>query len=147
MMTRMRIGAFSKHTGLSRDTIRFYERRGLLRPTVEDNGYRTFGTDSAERAIAIQMAQALGFTLAEIEQTIALWEKTGLTADKQLQFLSHKRAELVDRIGNLQRMVDYLDEKMVWLRNGNKGVPPSMRAPMKTRRRAREGQSTNRPSK
>jgi MerR family transcriptional regulator, copper efflux regulator len=61
---RLRIGAFARRTGLSRDTIRFYERKGLLVPTVEANGYRTFDQQAVERAQAIQVAQGLGFSLS-----------------------------------------------------------------------------------
>jgi DNA-binding transcriptional MerR regulator len=121
---RLRIGAFAKKTGLSRDTIRFYERKGLLLPTVEANGYRTFDQRAVERAQAIQVAQGLGFSLAEIGRTIVEWELKGLTRAQRLKFIDEKTAELATRIAQLERMKRYLELKGAWIRAGEQGVPP-----------------------
>jgi DNA-binding transcriptional MerR regulator len=122
----LRIGAFARATGLSRDTIRFYERRGLLRPLVQANGYRTFDQAAVERAISIQVAQSLGFSLAEIARTIDEWEVTGLTRAQRLRFIDEKTSELAARIAQLEQMKAYLEKKRAWLRAGERGIPPQL---------------------
>jgi DNA-binding transcriptional MerR regulator len=125
---RLRIGAFARATGLSKDTIRFYEREGLLTPTVEPNGYRSFGPEQVERAVGIRAAQALGFTLAEIGDTIVAWDAEGLTPAGRLALLERKRDELRARIERLEAMAGYLEAKAAWIRAGEPGVPPDVQA-------------------
>lgn len=122
----LRIGAFARATGLSRDTIRFYERRGLLRPSVQSNGYRTFDAAAVERAISIQVAQSLGFSLAEIARTIDEWEVTGLTRAQRLRFIDEKTTELAARIAQLEQMKSYLAKKRAWILAGERGIPPRL---------------------
>lgn len=63
----MQIGELACATGLSRDTLRFYEKRGLLRSRRLANGYRDYPADAVQWLCYLRAAQALGFTLAEIE--------------------------------------------------------------------------------
>lgn len=141
---RLRIGAFSRRTGLSRDTIRFYERQGLLVPTIEPNGYRTFDQRALERAQAIQVAQGLGFSLAEIGRTIGEWESRGLTPAARLRFIDEKTSQLAARIGQLERMKRYLEDKARWIRAGEKGLPPLLVNELTGVRRERPGPATAR---
>lgn len=65
----MLIGESTRVTGLSRDPVRCYVRRGLLQPAIGAGGtnrYQSFDADPVERALIIRNAQALGFTLREI---------------------------------------------------------------------------------
>ena len=84
----MRIGTFVQRTGLSRDTIRFYEKRGLLRPAVLSNGYRDFPEPLVERARQIRLGQSLGFTLAAIGTLLNEWEVQGMSVPRQLEVLA-----------------------------------------------------------
>ena len=61
----MRIGELATATGLSRDTLRFYEKRGLLRAQRGSNGYRDYPAESVQWLGYLRLAQSLGFTLAE----------------------------------------------------------------------------------
>lgn len=63
----MQIGELSTATGLSRDALRFYEKRGLLAARRRSNGYREYPVEAVEWLCYVRTAQALGFTLAEIE--------------------------------------------------------------------------------
>lgn len=63
----MRIGELAAATGLSRDALRFYEGRGLLAAQRRTNGYRDYPPQAVEWLCYLRTAQALGFTLAEIE--------------------------------------------------------------------------------
>lgn len=97
----MRIGELAAHTGLSRDTLRFYEKQGLLEGRRQANGYRDFDARSVIWLQYVRMAQTLGFSLAEIrthgariqaapDQERALNQ---LLADK-LQVVDQRLAEL-----------------------------------------------------
>lgn len=66
-------GEIAKRSGVNIETIRYYERRGLLpKPPRSVSGYRLFSTDDARRVRFIKRAQELGFSLAEIAELLAL---------------------------------------------------------------------------
>lgn len=70
---RYLIGELAKAAGVKSDTVRFYERSGLLpAPSRTDAGYRTYNEQSLQRLRFIKKAQALGFTLDEIRRIIAM---------------------------------------------------------------------------
>lgn len=68
----MTIGELASATGLSRDTLRFYEKRGLLLPRRRGNGYRDYPPEAVQWLCYLRSAQQLGFTLAEIEAGMPL---------------------------------------------------------------------------
>jgi DNA-binding transcriptional MerR regulator len=80
----MRIGELAKRAGVSVQTLRFYERRRLLRkPRRGANGYRHYTDQDLEIVVTIRKAKRFGFTLREIRRMLALFhvpdEKTGRT--------------------------------------------------------------------
>jgi len=69
----MRSGELARNAGVNLQTIRFYERRGLLpKPPRTVSGYRTYQQRDLERVLFIRRNQELGFTLAEIKQLMDL---------------------------------------------------------------------------
>ena len=73
----MLIGEISKKTDLSRDTIRFYEKKGLLkveRTTSEFNNYKHYTLEHLERLQLIKKAKRFGFTLNEIAELLELFD-------------------------------------------------------------------------
>jgi len=63
----MRIGELAREAGVSVDTVRFYERRGILpAPDRRPSGYRSYEATTAERIRLAKSLQALGFTLDEV---------------------------------------------------------------------------------
>lgn len=72
-MSGLRIGALAKQAGVGIDTVRYYERRRLIAsPPRQPSGYRVYPADTAQRLRFIQRAKALGFTLNEIGELLAL---------------------------------------------------------------------------
>jgi len=66
-VTKLRIGQVAQRAGVSVDTVRFYERRGVLPPAERaPSGYRSYTADVVERIQLTKTLQALGFTLGEI---------------------------------------------------------------------------------
>src|SRR5207244_6106668 len=69
----MRIGAAAELAGVNVQTLRYYERRGLLpRPPRRDSGYREFPDEAVRLVRFIKRAQDLGFSLDEVEELIRL---------------------------------------------------------------------------
>ena len=74
------IGQLARSGGATVETIRYYEREGLLEaPGRSKSGYRAYEADAVQRLVFIHRAQELGFTLKEIRDLIAL--QTDETAD------------------------------------------------------------------
>lgn len=71
-MTGMTIGRLANGAGVGVETIRFYQRRGLLAEPPRAGGIRRYGESDLARIHFIKRAQAAGFTLAEIGELIAL---------------------------------------------------------------------------
>ncbi len=78
--TAMQIGELAAATGLSRDTLRFYEKRGLLLSRRLANGYRDYPPEAVQWLCYLRAAQALGFTLAEIETGLPLLDDPAAAA-------------------------------------------------------------------
>ena len=73
----MRIGEVASHTGVSVQTVRLYERRGLLKKPVRlPSGYRDYPIDALSFIRFIKRAQGHGFTLDEIRSLIHLREQS-----------------------------------------------------------------------
>src|SRR5919109_2833502 len=72
----LRIGDVAAQTGVTVETLRYYEQRGLLRPTGRGpSGYREFPAEAIRVVRFIKRAQALGFSLTEIEELVQLRER------------------------------------------------------------------------
>src|SRR5258705_13959306 len=68
-MNKRTIGRLAEETGVGVETIRFYERTGLLRrPHTPESGWRTYGEDAVWSIRYIRLAQKMGVSLAEIRQ-------------------------------------------------------------------------------
>jgi len=65
------IGQLAREAGINLETVRYYERRGLLpKPPRTSSGYRLFPMDAAQRLRFIKRAKDLGFSLAEIQELL-----------------------------------------------------------------------------
>ena len=73
---RVAIGGLSRHTGTNIETIRYYERVGLLpTPARSLGGYRLYSTDHLKRLNFIRRARVLGFSIAEVRTLLRLADK------------------------------------------------------------------------
>ncbi|RMG54929.1 MAG: heavy metal-responsive transcriptional regulator [Gammaproteobacteria bacterium] len=103
------IGKLARAEGIAAETLRYYERIGLLLPEARSEaGYRLYGEDARRRLRFIRRAQALGFTLSEIRELLALGdEPEGSMADVKA-LAAARMADIEQRIADLQRMRDAL---------------------------------------
>ena len=97
----MQIGEIASATGLSRDTLRFYEKRGLLRARRAANGYRDYPPEAVDWLRYIRLAQSLGFSLAEIEADLPLLAEPDVSAPQLRAALARKLADIDQRIDGL----------------------------------------------
>ena len=105
------IGAVAKRAGVPIDTIRYYEREGLLPEAPRRaSGYRSYGEDAVAQLRFIRRAKELGFTLEEIRGLLALSHdrQRGVKAVKQRA--KARLAAIEARIAELQRIRDGLAE-------------------------------------
>jgi MerR family copper efflux transcriptional regulator len=102
------IGKLADRAGVGIDTVRFYERRGLLpKPKRTASGYRLYDEASINRIRFVRRAKQLGFTLDEIEILLQLQDKGGRKAE--VKSITTRKLEQIDaKIADLSRMRDVL---------------------------------------
>lgn len=66
------IGTLAKQAGVGVETVRFYERKGLIKRPTNGTGYRQYSPDDSRRIQFVKRAQDLGFTLREIKELLEL---------------------------------------------------------------------------
>lgn len=99
------ITRLARASGVKRETIRFYESRGLLAaPPRTAAGYRMYGPDEAQRIRFIKAAQALGFCLEEIAELLALRAAPGNSCAAVKARAEAKIADIEQRIDALAAM-------------------------------------------
>ena len=105
----MRIGRLAEAADVSVDTVRYYERRGLLaEPRRTDGGFRDYDEGAVRRLRALRRAQALGFTLDEAAGLLALSRESHADAAAVRQRAVEKIADLDARIAELAKTRDAL---------------------------------------
>ena len=100
----MRIGEVAAQAGVNIQTLRYYERRGLLpEPARSNSGYRAYDPDTVRLVRFIKRAQELGFTLREIEDLIKLRQSPRRGAEVRA-VASAKVEDIERRIRQLKAM-------------------------------------------
>ena len=106
-MNALGIGQLAKRGGVGIDTVRYYERNGLLTPQMRlASGYRRYGDMELARLRFIRRAQGLGFTLKEIKQLLALSAQRDVGRVKRSA--QTKLLDVKARIAALERVRDGL---------------------------------------
>lgn len=104
-MQHLRIGEVAALSNVGIETIRYYEREGLLaQPYRRPSGYRQYGESAVARLQFIRGAKELGFTLAEIKELLGLWFETNTKCEHVRQLTARKIADIEDKIRSLQKM-------------------------------------------
>lgn len=99
-MSKFTIGKLAKIAGVNVETVRYYQRRGLLNePSKPLTGYRSYSNAEAKRLIFIKRAQALGFSLLEIEEVLGL--------DSRCQ-CDHTREMTIQKIRLIEQKIEDL---------------------------------------
>ncbi|AOV17765.1 heavy metal-responsive transcriptional regulator [Acidihalobacter aeolianus] len=104
------IGTLASRVGLTAETLRYYERLGLIEPSRRTAAnYRLYGEDAARRLRFIRRAQTLGFSLGEIAQLLSLYAYPESDMAEVKQLAETKIREIQTRIDDLERMKQGLE--------------------------------------
>jgi MerR family transcriptional regulator, mercuric resistance operon regulatory protein len=103
---RLTIGKLATAGGVGVETVRFYQRKGLIGTPTRVEGIRRYGSDEVRRLRFIRQAQGAGFTLGEIKELLAL--DAGEDRTRARQLAEARRAEIDAKIAELERARDAL---------------------------------------
>jgi DNA-binding transcriptional MerR regulator len=108
----------ARATGVSTDTLRHYERKGLL-PRVARTaaGYRRYSTATVDRVLLIQRALVVGFSLADLKRVLTMRDRGGVPC-QSVRELVGRRLESLDR--RIEELLALRDELRVVLRDWDK---------------------------
>jgi MerR family transcriptional regulator, copper efflux regulator len=101
----MTIGRLARKAGVSVDTLRFYERRGLIAPPRRMlSGYRNYSDDVIDRVRFVKDAKGLGFSLREIQELLMLGVKSTRECGPITRKAEAKLSQMTGEIARLQRL-------------------------------------------
>lgn len=110
-MRDMTISKAAKQAGVGVETVRFYERKGLIeQPPKPESGFRTYPPEIVDRVRFIRQAQEIGFSLREIDELLSLRADPGTDCGDIRERALAKRVEVERKIGQLARIRSALNE-------------------------------------
>src|SRR5437763_5606183 len=111
--TYMRAGELARAAGVSTDTLRHYERKGVLpKPRRSPNGYREYASESLARVLLVRRALAFGFTLDELARVLRARERGGAPCREVRALAAEKVTALDARLHDLAFMRDELHGRL-----------------------------------
>ena len=120
----MLISEFSRKSGLSVDTVRFYIRKGLLEPSSATLGgsrpSQQFHSRHLRIAERIRIGQALGLSLDQICALVQERRAGRLTRQRSARFLRGHQRVLESRVARLTMLLAFLEAKIAWLEGGGR---------------------------
>lgn len=118
--TFLLIGALAKAANTTKDTVRHYDQLGLLKSRKRQAGsrlYTEFHPECIERIELIKSAQAIGFTLTELKDSLNDYYDGILDIDEQLLVTKQKLDQLNKQQADISRMIELLSERIEGLNN------------------------------
>ncbi len=108
-MTLHTIGQVARQSGVGVETVRFYEREGLIpQPSRPESGFRRYTQDAVSRIRFIQRSKALGFSLKEIKELLSLRVDSATSCGEVKKRAEEKIADIERKIHTLREMKDAL---------------------------------------
>ncbi len=106
----MRIGELSKSTGFQVETLRFYEKQGLIKPVGRtESGYREYDQESLKQLHFIQQAKSVGFSLSEISELLTLRVERDLHSCSEVKTIAEQKLKQIEsKITELNKMCEAL---------------------------------------
>lgn len=101
----MRIGELAQASGVAATALRYYEQLGLLpEPNRTESGYRIYGEGAVDRLAFIRAAQAVGLTLAEVQQVLGVRDAGEAPCRVVTDLIERRHAEVRTRVADLRRL-------------------------------------------
>ena len=126
MSKALSIGQLAKKTKVNLETLRYYERRGLLpEPLRSSSGYRQYPETEAKRIHFIKHAQSLGFSLKEIQELLAIKATTKASCQRTRSTVQDKIKDIDTKIALLKEIKKSLNtlEKQCAMKETQTGCP------------------------
>jgi DNA-binding transcriptional MerR regulator len=115
----MKIGELASATATKVETVRYYEKIGLLPPPARTSAnYRAYGSDHLARLSFIRRARDLGFTLEAVRELLALSDDTGQSCEAVDEIASAHLAEVERKIADLSALRSELTRVLGGCRHG-----------------------------
>lgn len=114
------IGQLAKTASTTKDTVRHYDQLGLLKSRKRQAGsrlYTEFHPESVERIALIKSAQAVGFTLTEIQNSLDDYYDGNLSLDEQLNLNQQKLKQVREQQATINEIVTILDARIQELKS------------------------------
>ncbi|HDP33966.1 MAG TPA: MerR family transcriptional regulator [Candidatus Hydrogenedentes bacterium] len=129
-MNALTIGKVARLAGVGVETVRFYEREGLIdKPPRKTSGYRQYPEDTVLRLRFIRHAKELGFTLREIRELLGLQSDGERACDEVRSLAEAKIANIEEKVAMLERIREVLGELVIACKSNKKtGLCPILRA-------------------
>src|SRR3954471_5658669 len=109
----MTAGELARAAGVSTDTLRNYERKGLLATAPRgENGYRSYPRETLSRVQLIRRALAIGFTIEELARVLRSRDRGGAPCAEVRRLAVHKMQQLEERLRELVALRDALRETL-----------------------------------
>lgn len=108
------------------ETIRFYQRKGLLEQPTRESGMRRYGSEDLRRLRFIKQAQTAGFTLDEVSELLEL--DAGTDRSRARKFATARIEVLNKKISELERARDALQRLAEEYSQGSRGLCPFLRS-------------------
>lgn len=107
------IDAVSKKYDLTKDTLRYWERIGLL-PTIKRNqsGYREYSERDMNWVFYIKVLRNAGMTIEVLVEFVKLYREGGQSTEARKSLLIDQREDLLDKIAAIEKTINYLDYKI-----------------------------------
>jgi MerR family Zn(II)-responsive transcriptional regulator of zntA len=120
----MLISELSQKTGLSKDTIRYYEKIGLLSSNQKrtENNYRYYDAETVSHLLFIKQGKMMGFTLNEIKTILDDWQNNRISHNDKVRTVQTKIEQVEEQINQLQDFKRYLIAKLKRLEEGQEIV-------------------------
>ena len=121
-MSSLTIGMLASAGGVGVETVRFYQRKGLLGQPTRESGIRRYGSEDLRRLRFIKQAQAAGFTLEQIKELLML--DAGEDRDRARSLAASRIKALDEKISELRAARDSLKRLATECGEGKKGPCP-----------------------
>ncbi len=146
-METLTIGKAAQRGGVKPETMRYYERVGLLKPSMRtEAGYRIYTDEDVERLRFIRKAQELGFALEEIRGLLGLRINNEAECSEVKAYAQHKIADIDEKMASLSRMRSVLADLVEMCEAECKPASPASDCPILAAMKTSEPDGTERRS-
>ena len=111
-MASLTIGEVARRTGVRPSALRYYEAAGVLPAAARQHGQRRYDDAILARLAVVRLAQAVGFSVAEMRDLVAGFDEAGVDAERWRELAGRKLREIDALIARAEQMKDVLEASL-----------------------------------